>query len=136
MRRLVDLADANRFCAALYPEVLRAIRTVVGADGPPTARVIDWAMSLTVPRVTIGGANPSVVDSWTDPVLYVQDDPFQVVAGSPAQPSADIARLQGRLDFWKGYLATLDPATTDPAIIADVLATIAKIQAILPQGGA
>jgi CHAT domain len=41
MRRLVDLTDANRFCAALYPEVLAAIRTAVAADGPPGARTID-----------------------------------------------------------------------------------------------
>jgi hypothetical protein len=134
MRRLVDLGDTNRFCAALYPEVLAAIRTAITAEGSPEPRTIDWAMSLTAPRVSMSGADPSRVDSWTDPVLYVQDDPFTVAPALPTRSPVDYARQQGRLDFWKGYLANLDPATTNRAVLADVLAIIAQIEASLAQG--
>ena len=134
MRRLVDLADTNRFCTALYPQVLATIRTAVVAEGPPEARTIDWAVSLTAPRVSMGGPDPSKVDAWTDPVLDVQDDLFKVAPALPAQSPVDYARRQGRLDFWKGYLATLDPATTNPAVLADVLDIIEQIEASLAQG--
>ena len=68
-------------------------------------------------------------------MLYVQDDPFSVIPTAlPTVHSADYARQQGRLDFWKGYLERLDPVTTDPAVLAEVIGIIAQIQASLPQG--
>lgn len=133
MRRLVDLGDTNRFCKALYPEVLAVIKTAVDPNGPPTGRRIDWAASLTAPRISMTGGDPSTVDSWTDPVLYVQDDWLEVFPGSPALSAGDYTRLKGQLDTWEGYLATLDPATTNPAVIAEVLERIASLRANLPQ---
>jgi hypothetical protein len=137
MRRLVDLNDTNQFCAALYPQVLAAIKNAVAANGPAEPRTIDWAMSLTAPRVRMGGPDPSLVDAWTDPVLYVQEEPFKV-AFTPASPTpnpADYAHQQGRLDVWKGYLARLDPATINPDLLEEVLRTIAAIEASLAQAG-
>ena len=135
MRRLVDLADTNRFCTALYPQVLATIRTAVVAEGPPEARTIDWAVSLTAPRVPMGGPDPSKVDAWTNPVLYVQDDLFKVAPGpSGAVPRSITQGGRVAWDFWKGYLATLDPATTNPAVLADVLDIIEQIEASLAQG--
>lgn len=137
MRRLVDLTDTNRFCAALYPQVLAAIKTAVAADGPAEPRIIDWVTSLTAPRVSMSGPDPSLADAWSDPVLYVQDEPFKV-AFTPVSPTpnpAEYARQQGRLDVWRGYLARLDPATTDPALLNEVLDTIAEIEASLAQSG-
>ena len=85
----------------------------------------------------MGGPDPSVRDAWTDPVLYVQEEPFQVAftRASPTPDPADYARQQGRLDFWKGYLEQLDPATADQAVLYEVLNIIAAIQASLAQGG-
>ena len=135
MRRLVDLGDTNRFCTALYPEILAAIKTAVAVDGPPGERTIDWATSLTAPRISMSGADPSRVDAWTDPVLYVQDDPFKVAPTLPTRSQVDYSRQRGKLDVWEGYLAKLDPATTNPAVLAEVLRTIAELRASLAQGG-
>jgi CHAT domain len=133
MRRLVDLGDTNLFCKALYPEVLAAVRTAVDPNGPPTGRRIDWAASLTAPKVSMTGEDSSIVDSWTDPVLYVQDDWLEVFPGSPALSPTDYTRLKGQLDTWERYLATLDPATTNPAVIAEVLDKIASLRVQLAQ---
>ena len=133
MRRLVDLTDTNLFCAALYPQVMRAIKTAVAADGPTELRIIDWAASLTAPRVSMSGDDPSLVDTWIDPVLYVQEELFKVAFTPvlPIQDPLEYARLRGQLDVWRGYLARLDPVTADPGVVNDVRAMIAMIDARL-----
>jgi hypothetical protein len=137
MRRLVDLTDTNLFCAALYPQVLRTINTAVAANGPAALRIIDWATSLTAPRKSMGGPDPSAADAWTDPVLYVQEEPFKVAFTPvlPVQDPAEYARLQGQLDIWRGYLARLDPETAAPAVLNEVLGIIAGLEAKLTPGG-
>ena len=134
MRRLVDLADTNRFCTALYPQVLATIRTAVVAEGPPEARTIDWAVNLTAPRVSMGGPDPSKVDAGTDPVLMSRTTCLRLPPPCRAVPRSI---TQGGRVAWisgKGYLATLDPATTNPAVLADVLDIIEQIEASLAQG--
>ncbi|TPQ22490.1 CHAT domain-containing protein [Streptomyces sporangiiformans] len=133
MRRLVDLTDTNRFCEAMYPEVLAAVRGAVGPSQVPEVREIDWATSLTAPRVSMGGAHPSEADSWSDPVLYVQDDPLRVYPGSPSLSTVDYSRLRAHLDFWEGYLATLDPLAVEPAVLEHVGARIAELRSQLPR---
>jgi hypothetical protein len=135
MRRLVDLTDTNRFCAAFYPAALAVIRQAI-TPGQPQVRTVDWAEALTDPRRVMSGADPTMFDSWTDPVLYVQDDPLQVFLPSPQLPSADYAGQQGKLDQFRGALATLDPATTHPDMIEDLRARIAELDAALPQADA
>lgn len=134
MRRLVDLGDTNRFCAALYPEVLAAVRSAVEPAAPPTPREVDWAATLTVPRVTMAGADPLAVDAWTDPILYVQDDPLQVLPSAATQSPDEYNRLRAKLDFWEGYLVTIDPATA-PDAFNYAMERITEIRASLAGGG-
>jgi hypothetical protein len=136
MRRLMDLGDANNFCAGLYPELMTAVRAALDPNGPPGVRTIEWAAMLTGPRLALGGSDPLTVDTWSDPVLYVQDDPLRVFPPSPMMSPARFAELRGRLDTWIGVLARLDPQTTDPAVLADIQARVAQLQAELAQAGA
>ncbi len=139
MRRLVDLTETNRFCAAFYPEALDVIRqALTAAAAPDRARVcdIDWAQALTAPRVVMSGVDPTAYDSWTDPVLYVQDDPLQVFVPSAQLSSTDFASLRGKLDQFRGALAALDPQTTHPDLIEDVRTRITELEQALALAGA
>ncbi|MFJ5548199.1 CHAT domain-containing protein [Streptomyces sp. NPDC093225] len=134
MRRMVDLHDTDRFCAALYPEVVAAVGRAV-TTGAQEAREIDWAAAFTAPRVVLAGADPEQFDAWTDPVLYVQRDPLRVFPGSPTLSPAAFATLRGVLDFWEEFMARLDPATADPALLAHAEAQIAAVRAQLAEEG-
>ncbi len=135
MRRLVDLTDTDRFCDALYPGVMDTIRAAVQPEAPGE-QIIEWASVLTGPRRVMGGADPSVQDSWLDPVLYVQSDDLRVFPQTAQMSADDYSKLQGKLDKYRGWLASQDPATADPAAIAEVRGHIADIEAILSQAGA
>ncbi|MFG2974379.1 CHAT domain-containing protein [Streptomyces sp. NPDC048331] len=130
MRRLVDLNDTNHFCAALYPEVLAAVRAAISPKGT-LAREIDWAGVFTAPRLALAGQDPAAADSWTDPVLYVQADPLLVFPGSSALSPADFSTLQGQLDVWQEFVSTLDPATADPVLLETAQERIAALHAAL-----
>jgi hypothetical protein len=139
MRRLVDLTDANRFCQALYPEVLAVVRRALAVDAPPAQRravhTIEWAPALCAPRRVMGGADPSKVDSWTDPVLYVQYGPLGIFQPSDRLSAADYAAMRAKIDTFEKFLLTLDPATTAPGVIAEVRMLIDALNATLAQAG-
>jgi hypothetical protein len=138
MRRLVDLTETNRFCAALYPEVLALIGQALAPGGPagqPQVRSIDWAEAMTAPRVVLSGIDPVAADSWTDPVLYVQDAQLQVFQPAPQLSSADFQHLRGKIDEFQARIATLDPATTPPQLMAELQARVAELEAELAQAG-
>ena len=121
MRRLVDLTDTDRFCAALYPEVLRTIAAALASHQGASARsIVDWASALTAPRVALSVPDPVQQDTWSDPVLYVQTEPLRVYwdAGDKLSP-ADFAQMKGELDTWRARRATFDDATTDPLVLKD-----------------
>lgn len=131
MRRLVDLHATNRFCAALYPEVLATVRAAVDPDGPPGVRVVDWVNCLTGPRTALGGADPVAVDAWSDPVLYVQEDPLRVFPPSPRLSPDDYAELRAQLDLWESYLRSQDPTTASPGLMAEVHEKVQRLTALL-----
>jgi len=134
MRRLVDLNDTDKFCRELYPGVLEAIKAAVQPD-QPGEQIIEWASVLTGPRKVMSGPDPSKVDSWLDPVLYVQSEELRVYAQTPTMSAEDYSHLQGKLDKLRGFLATADLQTTPIAVVNDVRDKIADAEAILSQGG-
>lgn len=131
MRRAVDIVSADRFCKALYPEVVAAVVTAAAPTGEP--REIDWAAAFTSPRLVLAADDPETIDTWTDPVLYAQDEPLLVYRGSPRLSPAAYAELRGYLDFWREYEVGLDPDTTDPARLRQVRKRIAETEAQLPE---
>lgn len=148
MRRVVDLHDTDRFCKALYPEVLATVQAAISPPGGGAAEsVIDWASALTNPRRVMSGADPSAADTWLDPVLYAQNDPLRVYrAGEPPPVDApapqpeplsplEYAELQGKRDKYLGYLATLDPDTAAPGVLDEVRALISETEQRLAQAG-
>lgn len=134
MRRLVDLNDTNRFCSGLYPEVFAAVEAAV-APVVPGEQTIEWACVLTSPRKVMGGKDPSQVDSWLDPVLYVQSEDLRIYTQSAAMSAEDYSELQGTLDQLRGFLATADPQSTPPTLVAEVRDKIADAETILRQAG-
>lgn len=132
MRRLVDITDTDRFCAELYPDLARTIRAAVDPPGRGE-QVIDWAPCLTGPRQVLAGPDPSTVDRWLDPVLYVQSEDLRVVAEEAAH-AGDVARLQGRLDTLRAFRGQCT-SDTDPAVLAEVDRWIAEAEAALSGAG-
>jgi hypothetical protein len=131
MRRLVDLTATNRFCRALYPEVLAAIRGATEPAGQdrPAERTIDWASALPRPRLVMRDGGHPDSDSWLDPVLYVQNDKLRVLA--PRQSPEESASLQGKLEMLRKFLAAQDPSTLEPGVLAEVQQHIAETEAKL-----
>jgi hypothetical protein len=136
MRRLVDLADTNRFCEHLYPGVLAEIRKAVQplAEGESGERTIDWAVTLTTPRKVMSDGDPAAADSWLDPVLYAQREDLRIFPPQRLSPE-EIAELQGRLDKFRDFLAKQDAATLDPVVETEVRARIAEAEERLRTGG-
>jgi hypothetical protein len=136
MRRLVDIAATNAFCREFYPEAFAVVRKVLTpAAGPlqdPT-RELDWAQALTGPRLAMSDPNPEAGDAWTDPVLYAQHGALRIFV-PPGRASPDPhAETVGKIDQFKGGLASLLAADASPAAIAEVLQRIAALEARLGQ---
>lgn len=134
MRRLVDLTDTDRFCRELYPGVLAAIKAAV-EPAVPGEQILEWAGVLTGPRKVMNGANPAG-DAWTDPVLYVQREEQRVLPKGDAMSAEEYSQLQGKLDKLRGFLATADPSTTPEAVLVELRAAVAKVEAELSRVGA
>lgn len=88
MRREVDAEDAFAFSATFYPPVLQSIRGAVeaGAGEHP----ISWADTLLTARRSLRdrhGADASLDDVWTLPVLYTRPGDFALRVAEP-QPAA------------------------------------------------
>ncbi len=83
----------------------------------------------------MGGPDPSKVDSWLDPVLYVQSEDLRVYTQTSVMSAEDYSNLQGRLDQLRSFLATADPQLHASPVIADVRDKIADGEAILGQAG-
>lgn len=130
MRRLVDLNATDRFCRRLYPDVVAAIRDAVAQPGREE-RVIDWAHVLTEARKVLSDPDPAKVDSWLDPVLYVQADDLRVRPESAAT-AAEHAPMQGRLDKFREVLLRPD---LEPAFREFLVAEIQQMEARLGAGG-
>jgi CHAT domain len=136
MRRLVDLADTNRFCEHLYPGVLAEIREAVRplADGEFGERTIDWAVTLTTPRKVMSDGDPAGADSWLDPVLYAQREDLRIFPPQRLSPE-EIAEMEGQLDKFRQFLATQDTETLDHVVETEVRARIADVEARLRSSG-
>jgi hypothetical protein len=126
MRRLVDLTATNRFCAALYPEVISEVSKASqpAAQGEPAERIIDWAGRLTNPRRVMRDGDPAA-DSWLDPVLYAQNDELKVIPSDRAAAER-IAELQGTLDQLRAFLDAHKAVGLEPGVEADVNRAIAQ----------
>lgn len=135
MRRLVDLSAMDRFAEALYPEILETVKSALEPDHHRSpVRTIDWVTALTAPRqAAVVGINPAHIDTWSDPVLYAQQEPLRVYVPSDTGLSAeDYARIKARLDTFVLFRQGLDPVTTPPAVLAEADTEIARLAAQLP----
>lgn len=120
MREIVDLSAMDRFCTSVYPELLSIVTRALAEDGT-TERIVEWAPALTAPRLASVTGDPVNDVTWSDPVLYVQQEELRVDSG-PARgvDSEDLDALRGRLDEFLNFMQVLDPRTTPRALLKDV----------------
>lgn len=131
MRRLVDILNADRFSQALYPSVMATVRRAVDPEGPPGARVLDWAGALTAPRAALAGGHPDTEEAWGDPVLYLQVDALRVTPVPAQQAIGTLSEVQAHIDVWEGVVASMDPMETEPAVLAEAVQRLADLRAAL-----
>jgi hypothetical protein len=128
MRHLVDLVAVERFCAAFYPEAFSLVRAAVEAPGD-AERTLDWASALTAPRMVLGSPDPAQGATWSDPVLYVQEDDLRVAVPQKQQlPPVDYEKLRAKLDLWENYLASQNLSLMEPAALTAVMDQITALQ--------
>jgi hypothetical protein len=135
MRRLVDLSAMDRFCEVLYPEILALLARKLAATGEDEIRVLEWAPVLTAPRQVLAGADPTVTDTWSDPVLYCQERELQVFLPSPTLSPHEFARLSAQRETFAGIRARLDPKYTPPDALAELDVRIAELNRQLHEAG-
>lgn len=127
MRDIVDLTAMDRFCKAVYPELLAIVARAMAADGS-SERVVEWAPALTAPRLASAGIDPVGDPAWSDPVLYVQQEELRVDRGAAGALTADeLKALRGRFDEFFHYGQGLDPRTTPRAVLEEVQAEIVRL---------
>ena len=126
MRRLIDIDAADRCCAALYPQLLTAVRRAVDPAAPAGIRLIDWAAALTAPRAALCGPDPTAVDTWSDPVLYVQHEPFRVLVAPREGAAESYQELRGELDWLEEFMETA--GAHHERLRADVIARIGQLR--------
>jgi hypothetical protein len=134
MRRLVDLSAMERFCDALYPEIMELLARKLAAGNEAEVRVLDWASVLTNPRQVLSGADPTAADTWSDPVLYCQEQLLQVFLPSPALSPRDFAGLSARRETFAEVRGRL-PRHTPPDVLAEMDAKIAELDRQLREAG-
>jgi hypothetical protein len=118
MRRQIDVDDAVAFSGALYPEVFKAVGAVA-AKGPGEHRV-GWADTLLRARQRLRdlhGADPSLNDSWTMPVLYATPGDFTLVVSDAGE--TQVQRALAEAAVVSGLLAVL-PESTPPALLQEL----------------
>jgi hypothetical protein len=134
IRQRIDVTDADRFCGALYPQILatahRALYTPAG-ERVQGEVLLDWASALTIPRQIMSNGDPSTDETWLDPVLYAQNDELRIFSPTQTLGSVSYSALQGQRDKYREYLRTQDPKTTNPQVLALAHERIAEIDAIL-----
>lgn len=125
MREIVDLSAMNRFCRAIYPELLGIVTGAIDGDGS-FERVVEWAPALTAPRRASAGDDPAREPAWTHPVLYVQQEELRVDIVTPAV-APELKDLRGQLDTWRSLLAGLNPQMTPPGFVEHVHQEITRL---------
>lgn len=145
----VAVGEANRFCAALYPELFRALEAALKMAPGAAPVTVDLSQVMSRPRRALrdmlaaaaaeaaaaaapadagNGVAPAEPEAdaalaeasaaataarWTLPVLYLQEQPFQVYR--PVASPDSLALLRQRADLIAGMLRILPPNTPDEA---------------------
>jgi len=124
MQEPVEVADANAFCANLYPPVFRVLRDALNAAGAKPVPV-DLTGAVGLPRQALRdmhATSPAAFGRWTLPVLYVHREPLQVHRMHGAAPG-DVQWMRERVDLVANMLRQLPPDTPGE-LRAKLLATL------------
>jgi hypothetical protein len=125
MREVIDSADANVFCRALYSAALGALAQELT---PGTRDAVDWAHYVSSAREALcarlpgpPSASASKQKSWTLPVLYRRAEDLVIFTpdAAPTVGADERKRLIGELEVFRRALAELHP--DNPALVRDQL---------------
>ncbi|MBS9375357.1 CHAT domain-containing protein [Rhodococcus sp. B50] len=134
MRRLLDISEADSFCSALYPELLRVIRDSLNSSGNGRVHTIDWVTALTVPRRVLSGADPEGMGTWSDPVLYAQAEQLRIYHAEPAASEARIGELvtaKEELTTWREFRNLMEASDAPEELLDKVNSTVRRLERTL-----
>lgn len=118
----VAVGEASRFCGVLYPEVFHLLEGVLKMQPGALPQRVDLSPAMSRPRRALRDLKPPLKAGarWTLPVMYQQEQPFQVfhplpaapvAPASPVSPAVDWAVVRAKAETVAGMLAGLPPDT-------------------------
>lgn len=124
MRRQVDVDDASAFTAAFYPSIFRILSAAVAAGAGD--RIINWVDALSRARRRlrdIHGADPSLHDAWTMPVLYTRPGKFTLQVAEKGISEEQTHRDMGEAAIVASIVdLVLGAGDADNAVLKDIRA--------------
>lgn len=124
MRRQVDADDASAFAAAFYPGVFRILAAAVAAGAGD--HVMHWVDALGQARRRlrdIHGADPSLHDAWTMPVLYTRPGRFILQVADKGATEEQTYRDMGEAAIVTSIVdLVLGAGDADNAVLTDIRA--------------
>jgi hypothetical protein len=131
----ITVGEANRFCAALYPELFHVLDDVLKMQPGGGTRFVNLTPAMSRARRELRDLNPPLRPGprWTLPVLFQCEEPVQVYRGgapapqtaaappqgalppqpAPVGPTADSTTFRSRVEAIAGMLAALPPSTPE-----------------------
>jgi len=98
MHEPVTAAEASRFCRAVYPPLLAALRPATNGAAQPPLVTLELASAMAPARRALSAMYPGAKANgrWTLPVLYTQDRLLEVyrlpvASAAPLAPAAPVA---------------------------------------------
>lgn len=121
----VAVGEASRFCGVLYPEVFHLLEGVLTMLPGALPQRVDLSPAMSRPRRALRDLAPPLKAGprWTLPVMYQQEQPFQVfhplqaapvapvAPAAPVPPAVDWAVVRAKAETVAGMLAGLPPDT-------------------------
>ena len=117
----VAVGEASRFCGVLYPEVFHLLEGVLNMLPGALPQRVDLSPAMSRPRRALRDLMPPLKAGarWTLPVMYQQEQPFQVfhplpvapVAPAAPVPAVDWTVVRAKAETVAGMLAGLPPDT-------------------------
>ncbi|MCX5542151.1 CHAT domain-containing protein [Paraburkholderia sp. CNPSo 3076] len=136
----VAVGEASRFCAVLYPELFYLLEGVLNMLPGALPQRVDLSPAMSRPRRALRDLIPPLKGGarWTLPVLYQQEQPFQVfrplpvapIAPAAPAPALDWAVVRAKTETVAGMLAGLPPDT--PAEVRDRMLALLDEAPVVP----
>jgi hypothetical protein len=117
MRRRVDVVVMHRVVRELYSAICERASKLLSTGTPQQVETLDWSPALTGARIANMTPSPEANDKWSDPVLYANVSPLQVMVTTQTNADAD-AYAGGERDEWQRFRNQLSPGAPAAVVAA------------------